>query len=41
MLYNKVDGYEVNEAMLAKKPVGWSCMSCQKQVQNTSGSIDH
>eukprot|EP00347_Sterkiella_histriomuscorum_P011345 403372808 len=39
LLYNKVDEFEVNDAMLAKKPLGgWSCISCQKNIQNVSGN---
>lgn len=39
VLYHKVDEFEVNDAMLAKKPLGgWSCISCQKGLQNAMGS---
>ena len=44
ILFNKVDEFEVNDAMLAKKPLGgWSCISCQKGLNNmsTSNQVDH
>ncbi|CDW74029.1 UNKNOWN [Stylonychia lemnae] len=40
LVVHKVDEFEVNEAMLAKKPLGgWSCASCQKNIQNLSGHL--
>jgi hypothetical protein len=40
MLMHKVDEIEVNEAMLAKKPLGgWSCVSCQKSITNMNGTL--
>ena len=38
VVVHKVEDFEVNEAMLSKKPLGgWSCASCQKNIQNLSG----
>lgn len=40
MLFHKVDEFDVNDAMLAKKPLGgWSCISCQKNISNISGNM--
>lgn len=37
---SKMDEHDVNEAMLAKKPLGgWSCGSCQKNINNMSGQL--
>ncbi len=40
MIISKMDENEVNEAMMAKKPLGgWSCGSCQKNIINMSSSL--
>lgn len=40
MIIQKVDGFEVNEAMLSKRPLGGaSCLSCQKNIGNLSGHL--
>lgn len=36
MVVTKVDEFEVNEAMLTKRPLGFSCASCQKNLVNLS-----
>mmetsp|Transcript_3174 Transcript_3174/g.3076 ORF Transcript_3174/g.3076 Transcript_3174/m.3076 type:complete len:287 (-) Transcript_3174:476-1336(-) len=38
LILSKMDENEVHEAMMAKRPLGgWSCASCQKNINNLSG----
>lgn len=40
MIMQRVEEFEVNEAMIAKKPLGnWSCISCQKNLTNMNGQL--
>lgn len=40
IIISKMDDAEVNEAMIAKRPLGgWSCGSCQKNIINMSSSL--
>jgi hypothetical protein len=41
MVVTKVDEFEVNEAMLTKRPLGLSCASCQKNLVNLSAHPPH
>ena len=37
---SRMDEHDVNEAMVAKKPLGgWSCMNCQRNIVNMSATL--
>jgi len=40
IVVSKFEEEQLDDAMAAKKPLGgWSCISCQKNISNLSGSI--